>query len=72
MSFRDFKKIVYREAYIVVSFFLVWFLLNLAVMSQISASYQFHQTLDRLIILLYACYWAGRLVMWLTGKMRGA
>ena len=69
MDFGTFKKIIYREGYIIACFLLLWFILNLVVMSQINPTYSFHRTVDWLAILLYLCYWVGRMIMWLVGRI---
>ncbi|MFC1548476.1 hypothetical protein ACFL5E_00795 [Candidatus Omnitrophota bacterium] len=69
MDFRTVKKAIYREGYIIVCFLLLWFILNLVVMSRINPTYSFHRTVDWLAIILYLCYWAGRMIVWLVGRM---
>ncbi len=69
MDFGTLKKVVYREGYIIVCFLLLWFILNLVVMSRINPTYSFHRTVDGLAIILYLCYWVGRMIMWLVGRI---
>ena len=70
MDFETFKKIVYREGYIIVSFFLMWFILNIVVTVHVHPTYSFHKTVDVLTVALYAAYWLGRLIMWLIKKAK--
>ncbi|MBD3426104.1 MAG: hypothetical protein GF409_02600 [Candidatus Omnitrophica bacterium] len=70
MDFTTFKKIIYREGYIIVSFFLMWFILNLLVTLHVKPTYSFHRTVDILVVALYAGYWFGRFVSWLIKKNR--